>query len=177
MFSISGVSNENITGNTVASTPFESARVGYVLGCNPYTGKSDPWNRLNSSCFTAPQPGSLGLESVLNWLYYPGYIDFDMSLQKQFAIKEKLHLQFRVDAFNVFNHANFIYLNNTVNFSGAYPGGETIANNPYNAAGVLVNQNGFGAVAAPAGTSNTNGAGTPSVANPRILQTVIRITF
>lgn len=177
MFSISGVSSQNITGNAVASTPFESARVGYVLGCNPYTGKSDPWNRLNSSCFTAPQPGSLGLESGLNWLYYPGYIDFDMSLQKEFAIKERLHLQFRVDAFNVFNHANFIYLNSTVNFAGTYPGGETIANNPYNGAGVLVNQNGFGAVAAPAGTSNTNGAGTPSVANPRILQTVIRITF
>jgi hypothetical protein len=100
-----------------------------------------------------------------------------LSVQKEFAIKEKVRLQFRVDAFNVFNHPNFIYLNSTVNFAGAYPGAEAVANNPYNAAGALVNQNGFGAVAAPGGTSNTNGAGTPSVANPRILQTVIRIQF
>jgi len=81
------------------------------------------------------------------------------------------------DAFNVFNHPNFIYLNSTVNFAGSYPNGETIANAPYNSAGVLTNQNGFGAVAAPTGTSNTNGAGNPSVANPRILQLVVRFQF
>ena len=176
-FSISGVSSQNITGNVVASSPFESARVGYVLGCNPYTNSSNPWNRLNTACFTAPQPGSIGLESGLNWLYYPGYIDFDMSLQKEFAIREKARFQFRMDAFNVFNHPKFIYLNSTINFAGSYPNGEAVANAPYNSAGVLVNQNGFGAVAAPTGTSNTNGAGTPSVANPRILQLVVRIQF
>jgi hypothetical protein len=82
-----------------------------------------------------------------------------------------------VDAFNIFNHPNFIYLNSTLNFSGSYPNNVTVSNAPYNAAGQLVNQNGFGAAAAPAGTSNTNGAGVPSVANPRILQTVIRIQF
>jgi hypothetical protein len=176
-FSIPGVSSQNTTGNTVVDATFEGARLGIVPGCNPYTGKSDPWNRLNTACFTPPRPGSLGLESGLNWLYYPGYIDFDMSIQKEFVVKERLHFQFRVDAFNVFNHANFIYLNNTLNFAGAYPNNVTVANAPYNAAGQLVNQNGFGAVAAPVGTSNTNGAGNPSVANPRILQTVIRIQF
>ena len=174
---ISGTSSQNITGNTVANGTFEGARVGYKLGCNPYTGSSDPWNRLNAACFFAPQPGSLGLESGVNWLYQPGYLDFDMSVQKQFSIGEKVHLQFRVDAFNVFNHPNFIYLNQTLNFTGTYPNNLTIANTPYNAAGQLVNQNGFGAVAVPTGTSNTNGAGNPSVANPRILQTVIRIQF
>ncbi len=168
--SISGVSSQNTTGNSVANGTYEGARVGYVLGCNPYTGSSDPWNRLNSACFFAPQPGSLGLESGINWLYQPGYIDFDMSLQKQFAIGERVHLQFRVDAFNVFNHPNFISLNTTLNFSGTYPNAETVANNPYNAAGVLVNQNGFGAVSAPSSTGSSTG-------NPRILQTVIRITF
>jgi hypothetical protein len=178
LFSISGVSSQNTTGNTVVNAMFEGARLGYVYGCNPYTNKSDPWNRLNSSCFFAPKPGSLGLESGLNWLYYPGYIDFDMSLQKDFAVRERLHFQFRADAFNIFNHPNFIYLNNTLNFTGSYPNNATIANNPYNAAGVLVNQNGFGAVAALAGANaNTNGAGNPSVANPRILQLVIRVQF
>ncbi len=120
-YTIAGVSSQNTTGNTVVDQVFEGARVGYVLGCNPYTGKSDPWNRLNTACFTAPRPGSLGLESGLNWLYYPGYLNFDMSVQKEFTVKERLHFQFRVDAFNIFNHANFIYLNNTLNFGGTYP--------------------------------------------------------
>ncbi len=166
-FSISGISSQNITGNVVANATSEGARIGYVRGCNPYTNSSNPWNRLNSACFFAPQPGSIGLESGLDWLYQPGYIEFDMSLQKQFSIREKLHFQFRVDAFNIFNHPNFVALNTTVNFTGSYPNGETVANNPYNAAGQLVNQNGFGAVAASSSPA----------ANPRILQTVIRIQF
>ena len=70
---------------------------------------------------------------------------------------------FRVDAFNAFNHANFTTLNTTLNFSGTYPNNLTVANNPYNAAGVLVNQNGFGTVNA--------------VGSPRILMMVVKVAF
>jgi len=179
-FTISGVSTQNITGNALAGNPapgasayvYEGARIGYVKGCDPYTHTNDPWNRLNSACFFAPQPGSLGLESGVNWLYAPGLINFDMSIQKEFRPKERLRLQFRVDAFNVFNHANFPVLNTTVNFTGTYPNGLTVANNPYNSAGQLVNQNGFGTPS----TSLTTNANVPA-AQPRILQTLIRIQF
>ena len=167
-FSISGVSSQNITGNPANGT-YEGARLGVVPGCNPYTNSSNPWDRLNIACFTAPQPGSLGLESGIDSLYQPGLINFDMALQKQFAVKERLRFQFRVDAFNVFNHANFTNLNTTLNFTGSYPGGLTVANNPYNAAGQLVNQNGFGAV-------TTNGVGAVFGA-PRILQMLVRVQF
>jgi hypothetical protein len=162
-FAISGVGSNNLTGNTLASGTYEGARVGYVYGCNPYTNSSNPFLRLNPACFTAPKPGSLGLESGVNWLYNPGLIQFDMSVQKQFSVRERLRFQFRVDAFNVFNHPNFTGLNTTVNFSGSFPNGETISNAPYNATGQLVNTNGFGTV-------NATGI-------PRILQTVIRIQF
>jgi hypothetical protein len=110
------LSSQNLTGNAVANSTYEGARVGIVAGCNPYASSSDPWNRLNLACFTAPQPGSLGLESGVNFLYQPGLINFDMALQKEFAVKEKLRLQFRVDAFNVFNHPNFTNLNTTITF-------------------------------------------------------------
>jgi hypothetical protein len=95
-------------------------------------------------------------------------IDFDMSVQKVFAIKERVRLQFRIDAFNVFNHPNFTGLNATLNFT-AYPG-TTLANNatPYNAAGALVNVTGFGAATDP----QVGAAG-----SARTLQTLIRITF
>ena len=171
--SISGAGSANITGNVLASgNTQEGARLGVVAGCNPYTGSSDPFNRLNAACFTAPQPGSLGLESGINSLYGPGLINFDMSLQKEFNIKEKVRLQFRVDAFNVFNHANFnnptTPLNATLNFT-AYPN-PVLANNatPYNAAGQLVNITGFGSVNVPA-----PGLG----GSARVLQTLIHIQF
>ncbi len=166
-FSISGVGSQNMTGNPLANATSEGARIGVVKGCNPYTGSSDPFNRLNAACFFAPQPGSIGLESGVNFLYAPGLINFDMSLQKEFSVKERAKIQFRVDAFNVFNHANFTGLNTTLNFSGLNSG---LANNatPYNAAGQLVNVTGFGAVTVP-----TPGA----VGSARVLQTLIRIQF
>jgi hypothetical protein len=170
-FSVSGAGNVNETG---ANT--EAARIGVVAGCNPYTGSSNPFNRLNASCFFAPSPGSLGLESGQNWLYYPGLVQFDMSLQREFRIKERAHVQLRVDAFNVFNHANFTGLNTTLNFNpyptsnGVATGLPTLANNatPFNAAGQLVNITGFGSVTSPA-------SGAPG--GPRVLQLVGRFTF
>src|SRR6185503_17663860 len=101
-FSVQGAGNQNITGSNT-----EGARIGVVAGCDPYTHLDDPFNRLNPACFNAPMPGSLGLESGINYLYAPGILNFDMAVQKEFAVKERVHFQFRIDAFNVFNHANF----------------------------------------------------------------------
>lgn len=179
-FTISGVSSQNITGNVVTTNPApgslayvaEGARVGYVSGCDPYTHSSDPWNRFNTACFTAPRPGSNGLESGVNWLNAPGIRNFDLSVQKQFSIKERVRMQFRMDAFNFINHPYFTTLNTTLNFTGTYPNNLTVANSPYNASGQLVNQNGFG-------TPNTQLITNTTVPapNPRILQTLIRIQF
>jgi hypothetical protein len=168
-FSISGAGSQNITGNVTASgNTQENARIVMVPGCDPYTHSSDPFNRLNAACFTFPRPGSLGLESGINSLYNPGLINFDMSLQKEFSVKERVKFQLRLDAFNVFNHANFTGLNTTLNFT-AYPN-PVLANNatPYNAAGQFVNVTGFGAATVPA-PGNAGSA--------RILQTLIRIQF
>jgi hypothetical protein len=111
-----------------------------------------------------------------NWLYNPGLIQFDVSVERQFVVRERLHLQLRADAFNVINHANFTGLNTVLNFNayptsnGAVTGLPALANNatPYNAAGQLVNVTGFGSVTSPA-------AGAPG--GPRVLQLVARITF
>jgi len=41
-----------------------------------------------------------------NSLYGPKFFNGDLSLQKNFPIRESLFAQFRVDAFNGFNHIN-----------------------------------------------------------------------
>src|SRR5262249_46552356 len=114
-FTVQGAGNQNITGSNT-----EVARIGVVKGCDPYTHSGDPFNRINPACFLAPRPGSLGLESGINYLYGPAVINFDMALQKEFAVKERVRFQFRIDAFNVFNHANFTGYNSTLNFN-SYP--------------------------------------------------------
>src|SRR3954464_11900904 len=139
-FTISGAGTQNITGNVVTTNPgfattpnattfnnsatsgvsYEGPRIGVVKGCDPYTHSSDPFNRLNPACFFAPSPGSLGLESGVNYVYGPGGVNFDMSLQKVFAVKERVRFQLRLDAFNVFNHTIFTGYNYTLNFNG-YP--------------------------------------------------------
>jgi hypothetical protein len=49
------------------------------------------------------QIGNSGRNSVFG----PNYFNGDLSLQKNFPIKEGIVAQFRVDAFNGFNHINF----------------------------------------------------------------------
>jgi hypothetical protein len=153
-YSITGAGGVNLTGSTT-----EGARIGLVG--NPATGSDNPYNRLNAAAFTPPQVGSLGLESGVNYLIGPGINNWDMSLQKSFSIKEKAHLQFRIDAFNVFNHTQFSGINSTLTFASIT--NPTPTNLYLKADGTVNNINGFGTV---------NGA-----RDPRILQTVIRIQF
>jgi len=40
-------------------------------------------------------------------------VNFNMGLQKLVALSESKSMQFRVEAFNVFNHTNFLIGNNT----------------------------------------------------------------
>jgi hypothetical protein len=42
-----------------------------------------------------------------NFLRNPNYTNFDMALFKHFVIHEQIGLEFRAEAFNVFNHTQF----------------------------------------------------------------------
>ena len=170
-FSISGAGNQNITGSNT-----EGARIGVVAGCDPYTHSSDPFNRLNAECFFAPSPGSVGLESGINYLYAPGAVNFDIAAQKEFSFKDgRIHFQFRVDAFNAFNHTNFTGYNGTLNFNG-YPNVNGIVNGLPTISTTALGRNANG-------TFNVTGFGTVTQTGPgalgysRILQTLIRVWF
>jgi hypothetical protein len=62
----------------------------------------------NPAAFAEPAPGFLG-DVSRNMIYGPGVQNYDVSLDKNFAMpySEHHHLQIRFDAFNVFNHTDF----------------------------------------------------------------------
>ena len=52
----------------------------------------------------------------------PFQVRFDMSLAREFPIKERFNLRFEADAFNIFNHPDFDAPNNDVDFFPNYEG-------------------------------------------------------
>jgi len=81
----------------------------------------------NPAAFAAPQGLTFG-NAGRNYLNNPHRLNFDMSLFKNFKVTERTNLEFRAEAFNIFNHTQFrIYnpnLGNTAsNTINCYGGG------------------------------------------------------
>ena len=121
--------------------------------------------RLNPAAFNFAVPvgrmGTLGRNSLRG----PGFWQIDLALRRNIALTEKVSLQLRAEAFNVFNHANFLYPTNTAGRSN-----NTVASN-------------FGIIARSAsrayGGGGTFGGFNPLFQNggPRSMQFSARISF
>jgi len=61
---------------------------------------------FNATLFSVPATGTLG-NVPRRFFYGPGLENFDMSLQKELVLSGEKSLQFRIEGFNVFNHAQF----------------------------------------------------------------------
>jgi len=77
--------------------------VGRAIG---WRGSVAGGRRFNPAAFSVPTAGVQGNlgRNVLRG-FAVGQLDF--SLRREFPIYERLKLQFRADAFNLFNHPNF----------------------------------------------------------------------
>lgn len=94
---------------TIASDPanvaFSYARRPDVIG----TGKVDdrtPERWFNIADFRVPAPFTIG-NAGRNILRGPGIANVDASIFKNFNFTERIYLQFRAEAFNLFNHTQF----------------------------------------------------------------------
>jgi len=74
------------------------------LNTNP-RGGSPAFNN-NPAAFTTEILGQLG-NVPRRFFFGPGINDFDMTLSKTLKLTESKSLEFRAEAFNVFNHAQF----------------------------------------------------------------------
>jgi hypothetical protein len=72
------------------------------LNGNPRNGQ--PY--VNTSLFTENALGTPGSASRRSF-YGPGTLNFDLALLRSFALTESKALQFRLETFNTFNHAQF----------------------------------------------------------------------
>jgi hypothetical protein len=65
-----------------------------------------PLQWINKAAFALAPLGVFG-NAGRNTLTAPGFEDVDFAIAKNTAIKERVSLQFRAEAFNLFNHPNF----------------------------------------------------------------------
>jgi hypothetical protein len=79
---------------------------------NPNGGAKTPQQWFNTSVFSLPALYTFG-NAPRNAVIGPGLEEFDLSLQKELALRESTKLQFRAEAYNLFNHPNFNIPNRT----------------------------------------------------------------
>jgi hypothetical protein len=72
------------------------------LNTDPRNGRA----AFNTALFSLPALGQLG-NVPRRFFYGPGLDNFDMALHKVFAVTETKSFEFRAEAFNAFNHAQF----------------------------------------------------------------------
>ncbi len=72
------------------------------INTNPRNGRPE----FNTSAFTTESLGQLG-NVPRRFFYGPGIDNFDLTLAKTLKVTESQSLEFRVESFNAFNHAQF----------------------------------------------------------------------
>ena len=77
---------------------------------------------FNTSCYTAPLPGTVG-DAPKNPLRQQAFRKWDFSLFRNFGLGESRSLQFRAEAFNIFNQHTFILTGPAVTTTDANFGG------------------------------------------------------
>jgi Carboxypeptidase regulatory-like domain/TonB dependent receptor len=91
----------NGINNYLLDTP-EYRGAPLEINSNPRNGRAE----FNTTAFTTESPGQLG-NVPRRFFYGPGINNFDMTLTKKLQLTESKSLEFRLEAFNVLNHAQF----------------------------------------------------------------------
>ena len=104
-FTVALLPEIDISGTGRSSLGFGANDRPVIVG-DPNAGPRTPDRWFNTSAFVFPRPGTFG-NAGRNILEGPGYQNVNASLVKNTALSERLNLQLRVEAFNLFNRPNF----------------------------------------------------------------------
>lgn len=101
-------------GCPVATTSNFGCNANRVSGQNPYAGPHNQKQWLNPSAFAEPpaataigQSDFSPLGSAADQVRGPGFTNLDSSIFKEFNLSEGTRIEFRAEAFNAFNSAQF----------------------------------------------------------------------
>lgn len=97
--------NVNLANGVNNGAPSWPDRIGRGTLDNP-----DPFRWFDDRAFAAPPQNTYG-NVARGVLYAPGQVQFDMSFVKNFRIREGMSVQFRAEAFNLFNTPQFGFPN------------------------------------------------------------------
>jgi hypothetical protein len=107
-FTVYDSDNASMQGSSPEITCFYSSRPNVIS--DPNAGPHTPNQRVSAAAFQPltqqNNPGQFGNEGR-NALRGPGIASVDLSLFKNFSLSESKRIQFRAEAFNTLNHANF----------------------------------------------------------------------
>ena len=80
---------------------------------DPHVSSPSKSEWFNPAAFAAPAAGVFG-DAGRNSLYGPRFSNVNLSLAKDFQIRERMGLEIRANAYNAFNHINFSNPNNNI---------------------------------------------------------------
>jgi len=114
-FTVYDSTNVSLQGSAPEITGFYSSRPNLIA--DPNQGPHTPSAWVSASAFQRLDPntqaGQFGNEGR-NVVQGPGLTNLDISLAKSFGIGERGRIQFRAEAFNIANHANFFTPQNDI---------------------------------------------------------------
>jgi hypothetical protein len=99
--------------NLNADTEFTEAQRPNGAGLPVFSGSQTLAKWFNTANYSLAPEGTLGTSARFP-LHGPGLENWDLALQRNFIIHERVKLQFRGQFFNAWNHANFNNPNGTV---------------------------------------------------------------
>jgi hypothetical protein len=118
-FTVYDSNNASMQGQSPEITGFYSSRPNVVSDSNNGPHTANEW--VSAAAFQgltqASNPGQFGNEGR-NAIRGPGLATVDASVFKNFRLTESSRLQFRAEAFNSLNHANFALPQNDLNSPG-----------------------------------------------------------
>jgi hypothetical protein len=116
-YTVVAANNNSASENPGGSN--ESSQFLNVIG-DPNLGHPTVQNWYNVNAFAQPAGGTFGDERR-NGLFGPHFSEVNFSLGKNFTVTEKVGLQFRIDAYNIFNHPSFSNPNTGESFANGVP--------------------------------------------------------
>jgi Carboxypeptidase regulatory-like domain/TonB-dependent Receptor Plug Domain len=115
-FSVTFPGDNGGVGNGISLTTAFADKVGDPNGSGSKTlipgtgGGQNAYQFYNPNAYTTPVGLTFG-DSGRNSLRNPNRTNFDMAMFKHFAIRENIGFEFRAEAFNIFNHTEWGFIN------------------------------------------------------------------